>query len=234
MAIALPRSRRKSPSRAPHDGGAQNLQHGTLQTGPASRASSVAPTTSRTSDGVALGAQLGRRRLHPAYNPGPYAQRWTRPALAHWVRSATCFPHWCNGRIRAQRFIPHWGNGRSRAQWEKNLTCLAFMSILFKFPALPSTAGTTYHQTLARCDPSTSPAVHTVKNCRRPSVNFTRTPTRYKSTRQVETRVSRNKTVGSHRTRICLGKPPQEQTQPTTLLHRSFNGTSLTLGGERP
>ena len=168
MAIALPRSRRKSPSRAPHDGSAQNLQHGTLETSPASRASSVALTTGRTSDGVALGAQLGRRRLRPAYNPGPYAQRWTRPALAHWVRSATCFPHWCNGRICAQRFIPHWSNGRSRAQWEKNLTCLAFISILFRFSALPSTAGTTYHQTLARCDPSTSPALHTVKNCQRP------------------------------------------------------------------
>ena len=49
----------------------------------------------------------------------------TRPALAHWVHSATCFPHW--------------GNGRSRAQWEKNLTCLAFMStfFLFRFSALP-------------------------------------------------------------------------------------------------
>ena len=29
------------------------------------------------------------------------------------------FPHWSNGRSRAQMFFPHKGNGRSRAQWEK-------------------------------------------------------------------------------------------------------------------
>ena len=84
----------------------------------------------------------------------------TRPALAHWVHSATCFPRWCNGRSCAQRFIPHWSNGRSRAQWEKNLTRLAFMStfFLFRISALPSTTGMTYFQTLTLCDPSTSPA----------------------------------------------------------------------------
>ena len=38
---------------------------GVLQTGSASRASSVALTTGVTSFGVALGTQLGRRRLHP-------------------------------------------------------------------------------------------------------------------------------------------------------------------------
>ena len=84
----------------------------------------------------------------------------TRPALAHWVHSATCFSRWCNGRSCAQRFITHWGNGRSRSQWEKNLTCLAFMRtfFLFRFSALPSTTGMTYLQTLTRCDPSSSPA----------------------------------------------------------------------------
>ena len=80
------------------------------------------------------------------------------------------------GRSRAQRFIPHWGNGRSRAQWEKNLTCLAFMSTFFsfRFSALPSTTGATYLQTLARSDPSTSPAVHTVNNCQRPLAEIDR------------------------------------------------------------
>ena len=147
------------------------------------------------------------------------------------------FSLWGNGRSRAQRFIPHWSNGRSRAQWEKNLTCLAFMSTFFsfRFSALPSTKGSTYLQTLARCDPSTSPAVHTGKNCHRPKCKF------YTNTHLVqEHETSRNekfqgnKTVGSHRTRVCFGKPPQEQTQPTTLLHRSFDGFSLTLGADRP
>ena len=70
-----------------------------------------------------------------------------------------------NGRSRAQRFSPHWGNGRQAATpvAEKNFTCLASV-IIYSRPSSqlsPSTPGATYLQTLARCDPFTSPAVHT-------------------------------------------------------------------------
>ena len=68
------------------------------------------------------------------------------------------------------------------------------------------------------------------------SVSFTRTPTWCKGARQAETRTSFKEPKPSVPTGhafvlVCL---LQDQTRPTTLLHRSFDGTGLTLGRDGP
>ena len=68
------------------------------------------------------------------------------------------------------------------------------------------------------------------------SVSFTRAPTWCKGRRQAETRTSFKETKPSVPTghAFVLESLLQKQTQTTTFLYRSFDGTRLTLGGDGP